>query len=58
VKKTLGSSRSTSGAEGSRMWPFSSKCLKNRSRIVALSMSLLLRSRLEAGAAPPWTRVE
>jgi hypothetical protein len=37
VKSTLGSSLRTSGALGRRTWPFSSKNLKNRSRIVELS---------------------
>lgn len=39
VNSTLGSSFRTSGALGSRMWPFSSKNRKNLSRMVELSSS-------------------
>jgi hypothetical protein len=37
VKSTLGSSFRTSGALGSRVWPFSSKNLMNLSRMTELS---------------------
>ena len=40
VKSTLGSSFRTSGALGSRTWPFDSKNLMNRSRISLLSIEV------------------
>lgn len=50
VKSTLGSSLKMSGQLGIRVWPFSSKKVMNRSRMVALSISALLGGR---GAEPP-----
>ena len=52
VKKTEGSSFRTRGALGSRWWPFSSKKVMNRSRMVALSMYALLAGG-SRGARPP-----
>ncbi len=40
VKRTLGSSFRISGQLGIRVWPFSSKNLMNRSRMLAESMCL------------------
>src|SRR3989441_5159316 len=65
VKRTLGSSFRMSGQLGIRVWPFSSKKVMNRSRMVALSISALLgaggqsppTAKRKRGSPPPAPRV-
>src|SRR2546428_11776868 len=65
VKRTLGSSFRMSGQLGIRVWPFSSKKVINRSRMVALSISALLgaggqsppTAKRKRGSPPPAPRV-
>src|SRR2546428_1616117 len=65
VKRTLGSSVRMSGQLGIRVWPFASKKVMNRSRMVALSISALLgaggqsppTAKRKRGSPPPAPRV-